>query len=511
MSYLFDATTERLNATFLKAIPQDGDATIIVIIRADDWDGNGQGICMLSPNSLSNRGAMGIHVSSTADAVQGWERNNAFTGDWVTEGFGGTADDVWVLLAFTARGDGNLRTIFEKNFQQLDRRTNFVARDTGPFDEFMIGNTNTGSLGWNSTVKCRIAEVAIWDIILPDVDIESLHLGMGKNHFRAPNTVRPDRLHAYWTLRNDDQGLINQVHGVGGDLSVTGATADADHPNIVPVKSRISPIDILNVQSSDVPVLVQSEHVRSTRYFDAASSQSLDYLFAPITAAPFTMSCMFYDDASAADDRCMIQIQDDGTSGNYFRLCLGDDETPTVLPVAMFTSGLNGNSTDNDHRAASTTNRELARWHHACGIIASATDRRAFLDGKSKGTSTTSADAPANLDSISIGYEGDSTSGDYWSGGLLWPAVWDIALSDTEVLMLASGVPPWKVRPEHLVFCAPLDGRRDDLRDIVTGTLPTVNGGGIRFTQAPKNLSELPFVGMFSGTVPDLAIIQKPW
>ena len=217
--------------------------------------------------------------------------------------------------------------------------------------------------------------------------------------------------------------------------------------------------------------------------FDDESSEFYTFLTAPATAEPITMACWFYIDETPDNDYCIMQLQDDGTDSNYFRMNLGNDAAPETWPVSCFSSGLNGSSTDSD-RANSTTQASQNVWHHACAIWAAVDDRRAFIDGGSKGTQTDTLDQPANIDSIDIGREGDSSAGDYFSGGLFWPALWDVALTDAEVAILASGVPPWKVRPESLQFFVPLYSAGTP-RDWISGTAATTTGGSPATTEGP--------------------------
>lgn len=190
---------------------------------------------------------------------------------------------------------------------------------------------------------------------------------------------------------------------------------------------------------------------------------NFDAAVAPITGMPFTMACWALNDKSTFNDRCMMQIQDKSAPKDYYRMGIGNaGSSITSLPV-------NGHiSTEGYfHTTAVTT---LNKWFHACTVFASTTSRSVYLDGGNKATDTTAEVAPVNIDSISIGIEGDSTPSDEWSGGIMWPAVWDIALNDEEVAALAAGAPPWTVRPEALVFFAPLTHGTGDERDLISGT-----------------------------------------
>jgi len=185
------------------------------------------------------------------------------------------------------------------------------------------------------------------------------------------------------------------------------------------------------------------------------------------------MAIWFYDTLASLNDRNMIQIQDKDADNQYFRMHLGEtgSGTPTTHKIAIYAK----NITSGEFYASTAIERTQNRWHHACGVFAASNSRTIYIDAGNEGTNTldTGEMASAALDSITIGLEGDSTPTDPWNGSLIWPAVWNAALTPSEILLLSSGVSPHLVRPENLVFFAPLDGRPDDMRCLVTGEVPT--------------------------------------
>ena len=110
-------------------------------------------------------------------------------------------------------------------------------------------------------------------------------------------------------------------------------------------------------------------------------------------------------------------------------------------------------------------------WHHLCGVFASAIDRRMYLDGDTanKGSDTISRTPLGGYDRVAIGTIGDFSPGDYMSGRGADAAIWNIALSEPELVVLSKGYSPLFVHPENLVFYAPLINNED--RDIIGGRL----------------------------------------
>jgi len=188
------------------------------------------------------------------------------------------------------------------------------------------------------------------------------------------------------------------------------------------------------------------------RLFVEANVQRLDGSFAQISA-PLTMACWFYDEGGAITDNdvCMLQIQDASDASNYFRLGHSDVDHPAHNHVMVSV-----NSGATFQVAVTSTSYSLDAWHHAVGVIRTSTDREVWLDGGGNVLDTVASGAPANIDSITIGREGDSTPGDEWNGALAEVAVWDAELTQAEISALAMGYSPSMIQPWNLVFYAPL-------------------------------------------------------
>ena len=238
MSYLFDASTERLNGTFSTARTEP--ITIFVWIKKQDWSGGSEGIIQLSQDSLDRSPSIGMQLSSTVDAFQGFARDTSDTGSFMTEGVTtDSANATWWPIWMTVTSDTS-RALYETDSTQVD--TDVTSIDIGTaLDEIMIGNRNTGSNGHASGNVCYIAEVCIWDKVLSSSEMDQLCPGgAGSEAGPVPSTIASANVIGYWTLRNDGNGLTNQGSDTGGDLTATGATANSDHPNVGGVIQRIT-------------------------------------------------------------------------------------------------------------------------------------------------------------------------------------------------------------------------------------------------------------------------------
>jgi hypothetical protein len=151
-----------------------------------------------------------------------------------------------------------------------------------------------------------------------------------------------------------------------------------------------------------------------------------------------------------------------GPGGDFFGLAARGDAAGD--PIQVSTYDFEGPFTP----AVTTTGYSINTWHHACGVWASSSDRRAFIDGGSKGTDSTDNPISNTPTHTSVGRiyrnTGDTESMD---GSIAEAAIWNVALTDAEVGVLATGIKPTQVRPENIVLYVPLV--RDTDKDLIGG------------------------------------------
>lgn len=95
-------------------------------------------------------------------------------------------------------------------------------------------------------------------------------------------------------------------------------------------------------------------------------------------------------------------------------------------------------------------------WQHFCAVFSSATSRLVYMDGVAGTENTNDVDLTGgDTNKLTIG-EYASTWNREMNGHLADCALWNVALSAAEVLILAKGYTAIQVRPESLVSYYPL-------------------------------------------------------
>lgn len=163
--------------------------------------------------------------------------------------------------------------------------------------------------------------------------------------------------------------------------------------------------------------------------------QRLERNSAVITGYPYTIAAWVYDDGTSTSFPFLVGCSTSGTTAAGTRLQLYLDNAGIV------NAGINTVS------AAATAARTVNTWFHACAVHASATSHAAFLNGGNKGTSTSSATFPTGMNRTSINaWNAGANVG--IAGNMAHVAIWNVALDDAEVLELANGLIPTRIRPQ---------------------------------------------------------------
>ena len=185
------------------------------------------------------------------------------------------------------------------------------------------------------------------------------------------------------------------------------------------------------------------------RAFTAATPHYLSVAAVPVSSLPISMACWFNSTTTAAN-QTLMGLAVSGTQTDWSLRARGNVAGDPVTARSQVASS----SVNADTSAGYTANV----WHHACAVFASTTSRAAYLNGGSKGTETSSS-SPSGVNRTAIGIDAFDLASAATDGRIAEAAMWNVALTDADVLSLAAGASPLLVRPEGLVAYWPLIGR----------------------------------------------------
>ena len=118
-----------------------------------------------------------------------------------------------------------------------------------------------------------------------------------------------------------------------------------------------------------------------------------------------------------------------------------------------------------------------SNWRHCAGVFTPSNRQEVFLDGASDAlkTSSVAASIYSGTSPLWVGAYFDVTTSDRaFNGDIAEVGVWNVALTADEIASLAKGMTCDQIRPQSLVFYAPLVR---ELRDLKNGFTITNNNG----------------------------------
>lgn len=177
-----------------------------------------------------------------------------------------------------------------------------------------------------------------------------------------------------------------------------------------------------------------------------------------ITAAPLSMACWFRKPNEASYSNVVMGCFNSGSifTRDQFRLNLNNQVAGSPVVAQATTASPTGTSSSSCN-SPGNSETYTGLYVHCGAVFSSATSRLAYFNG-SPGTPQTTSRIPSGIDRCAVGVNYASTPANYANGDIAEAAMWNVALSDSDMASLARGVSPLLVRPESLVAYWPLGG-----------------------------------------------------
>jgi hypothetical protein len=195
----------------------------------------------------------------------------------------------------------------------------------------------------------------------------------------------------------------------------------------------------------------------------------------PTSSFPLSICAWFYPD-SLNGVHALVNLSS-GNSGAT--LALDARGVDAGDPVAA--SDFRGNTFN---AARTTAGYVTGQWQHGAAVFAANNFRTVYLDGGNSATNTVNNSSTATFNRIGIGiyFNATNTPSGYLDGRLAEVGIWNAALTAVEVASLAKGMTCDKIRPQNLVFYAPLVRNLIDAK----GGLTITNNNGATVATHPR-------------------------
>jgi hypothetical protein len=173
---------------------------------------------------------------------------------------------------------------------------------------------------------------------------------------------------------------------------------------------------------------------------------------------PFTLACWFNSTTVTANQYLVTLCPANGSAwGISAHGGLAND------PLLAIQTGSNSFSTTSAYSANT--------WTHACGVFNSITSRTAYKDAVAGSTATGTEQFVTAATQVIIGsVRAGGNFSQYLNGLIAEVGIWNAALTANEIASLAKGMTCDKVRPQSLVFYAPLVRELQDVKGGLTIT-----------------------------------------
>lgn len=183
----------------------------------------------------------------------------------------------------------------------------------------------------------------------------------------------------------------------------------------------------------------------AARTFVRASNSFLQVSSATVTAYPITLSGWFKTNDLTVNQVIVANATATNAIGVY--LIFRGNTAGDPLSATDY----DGSTSAQANSSGSVTS---GTWFHGGAVYSGASSRAVYLNGAKNTNTTTVSTNLAGTDRTNTGALIDTNS--HWSGDLAEIAIWNVALTDDEMISLAAGCSPLRIRPASLQFYMPL-------------------------------------------------------
>jgi hypothetical protein len=179
------------------------------------------------------------------------------------------------------------------------------------------------------------------------------------------------------------------------------------------------------------------------------------------------------------EQQFITKYQSSGLKIDQRSYLLGVSPTSGNLFFILSSNGTGAAFTRRDSSTATSN-----AWQHYCGTFSPNNYPNVYLNGSlSNGTAQGSLNTAIHSGTADLAIGGNSNGlGGYVTGDIAEVGIWNAALTAAEIASLAKGMSCDKVRPQNLVFYAPL------VRDLIDarGGLTITNNNGATVANHPR-------------------------
>lgn len=217
MSYSIGAANDDLSGSFTSTY--QSPITLACFVKIADHPVAIRSAVNFGKLSNNTHDSYAIRTTATDDqwAATSFDSTSGFNQGTLAQNI----DGVWTAIVAIHAGDSSRRIIIGSTVSSEGTGTRVVASGQ---QHVRLGE---GLNNIDDFTGLKIAEVAIWNIAL-DHTTDALLYTAGN----IASGIQPDNLIGFWRLNEDNATQPNLGTDATGDLTVTGATFDSDHPTI---------------------------------------------------------------------------------------------------------------------------------------------------------------------------------------------------------------------------------------------------------------------------------------